>query len=604
MEKNNYKFFKFLACCSFLLGFALVSVQAQDITHPAAGTSATFNVALSSTVMFYDNGGPGCDDGVGSYPLNDAGSTSVICPDGSGSNITIEFLEVDIETRGSAPCWDQLTVHDGDNTGAPVLFTGCGEEGWQDAGCPGGFVGDGSDAGGVEGGPNDIDGSNDATPVNNIFTSTHASGCLTVHFTSDGSIDQGGWIAEVTASGGTPPPPPGGDECGEFVLDLTTDNFGGETSWEITDAMGSIVASGDSYSSNSSFTEMESLDDGCYDFTIYDAFDDGICCTFGTGSYSIALDGTELASGGDFASSETTSFCVACDGPPPPVEGELPYPWEATSIGSGFGCDNFGFDEGTNEFALAGCGNNAFPMNADNVAFANQTICGDGEISVKIESITNNGYAGLMIRETEDLNSKQVSIFSDLTNSLRHETRYSPGANKVVQNFIKPAPYWLKLQRQGDWVFAYYSSNGMSYQYVHAVYVPMGYCVEVGMAAFTYLPAAVATATFSNVNVVGSPAPAMETPGIEIADMDRQQAARLFPNPAQSNVTVEFAPNAEASTYLTLRNELGQVIEQRQLEPAAFRTEWTVESLNNGVYFIEINRDGEVPQVLRFVKAN
>ena len=423
----------------------------------------------------------------------------------------------------------------------------------------------------------------------------------------------------------------GGGDCtdNELSLALDLDFFASETSWEVYDENNAIAASGGGYiNGQADVVEPLCLPDGCYDLFIYDSFGDGI---FSDGDFEVLdASGNVIASGnvtgfGGFM----TNFCASDDdGPtcedgmqngdeegvdcggsycPPcgPVEGELPYPWHASVVGPSGDCNDFGFDDATYEFTVAGCGNNAFPgTTMDAVAFANQTICGDGEITLKVESITNNGYAGVMIRETEDANSKQVSLFSNLTSSLRHEVRYMAGANKVVQNFVKPAPYWLKLQRQGDWVFAYYSSTGMGYQYVHGVYIPMSYCVEIGMATFSYLPGAVATATFSNVNVVGSPAPAMETPGIEIADMDRQQAARLFPNPAQSNVTVEFAPNAESSTYLTLRNELGQVIEQRQLEPAAFRTEWAVESLNNGVYFIEINRDGEIPQVLRFVKAN
>ena len=47
-----------------------------------------------------------------------------------------------------------------------------------------------------------------------------------------------------------------------------------------------------------------------YNFSIFDSFGDGICCTYGDGSYSVTLDGVVVASGGDFASSETTGFCA------------------------------------------------------------------------------------------------------------------------------------------------------------------------------------------------------------------------------------------------------------------------------------------------------
>jgi len=180
---------------------------AASINHPlgdgAGGlVEQTFTVECGTALTdYFDSGGEGCDlddppPAVGSYD-NDANTVAILCPSAAGQPITIEFLEVDIETRTAPACWDFLTIHNGNGTGAPVLFNGCGEEGWQGAGCPGGFAGDGSDGGGIEGGPNDIDGTNDATPVNNIWTSSDASGCLTVEFTSDGSVTQGGWIATL-----------------------------------------------------------------------------------------------------------------------------------------------------------------------------------------------------------------------------------------------------------------------------------------------------------------------------------------------------------------------------------------------------------------------
>ena len=59
------------------------------------------------------------------------------------------------------------------------------------------------------------------------------------------------------------------------------------------------------------------LANGCYDFTINDAYGDGICCSYGNGSYTVTNndDGSTLASGGSFTSSETTNFCVGAGGP-------------------------------------------------------------------------------------------------------------------------------------------------------------------------------------------------------------------------------------------------------------------------------------------------
>ena len=50
----------------------------------------------------------------------------------------------------------------------------------------------------------------------------------------------------------------------------------------------------------------------CYDFIIYDTYGDGICCSWGNGSYSVSYNGTVVASGGSFTFSETTSSIGSC----------------------------------------------------------------------------------------------------------------------------------------------------------------------------------------------------------------------------------------------------------------------------------------------------
>ena len=106
----------------------------------------------------------------------------------------------------------------------------------------------------------------------------------------------------------------------EVTISITFDNYPEETSWSITNSGGSTVASGGTYASQadgSTLTITECLSSGCYDFTINDAYGDGICCSYGNGSYSVTGGGSSLASGGSFTSSETTNFCVG--GSPAPT---------------------------------------------------------------------------------------------------------------------------------------------------------------------------------------------------------------------------------------------------------------------------------------------
>ncbi|MEZ5042663.1 MAG: M12 family metallo-peptidase [Saprospiraceae bacterium] len=113
----------------------------------------------------------------------------------------------------------------------------------------------------------------------------------------------------------------GGSDCAPCACDgtnvtltITLDNYPEETRWEIKSG-NSVVVSGGPYGSQpdgSTISESICLEDGCYAFIIYDAYGDGICCSFGVGNYTLINNSTDviLASGGSFSSVESTNFCV------------------------------------------------------------------------------------------------------------------------------------------------------------------------------------------------------------------------------------------------------------------------------------------------------
>ncbi len=136
--------------------------------------------------------------------------------------------------------------------------------------------------------------------------------------------------------------------CATVDLDIRFDGFPAQTSWNITDAGGNVVASSTSYSGvagNSLIIENNCLFDGCYTLNFFDSVNNGMCpfratatsagtfitpgtviapgsvvATLGTvvapglcGNYTLTdANGTVLASGGgSFGASETNSFCLS-----------------------------------------------------------------------------------------------------------------------------------------------------------------------------------------------------------------------------------------------------------------------------------------------------
>ncbi|MFV8347662.1 T9SS type A sorting domain-containing protein [Flavobacterium sp. ZB4P13] len=100
---------------------------------------------------------------------------------------------------------------------------------------------------------------------------------------------------------------------------LQLDRFGTETTWKLTNTAGTILHEGGPYTDtvetaplpdpiNSSF-DLDSND--CYTFTILDTQDDGICCDYGNGSYTLKTPtGEIIASGGTFGGTESKDFSI------------------------------------------------------------------------------------------------------------------------------------------------------------------------------------------------------------------------------------------------------------------------------------------------------
>jgi len=95
-----------------------------------------------------------------------------------------------------------------------------------------------------------------------------------------------------------------------LTLTLNTDNYGSETSWTVNNGQGSSVANGSGYASNTQYNEQLCLTDGAYTLVVSDSYGDGMCCNVGNGSYTLNQGSTELASGANFNSTDSTAFTL------------------------------------------------------------------------------------------------------------------------------------------------------------------------------------------------------------------------------------------------------------------------------------------------------
>ena len=133
----------------------------------------------------------------------------------------------------------------------------------------------------------------------------------------------------VTSPNGATDPNPGNNSTISFNVDMAiqnthtditvqivTDAYGSETTWEITNINGVVVLSGGPYNNLSSggttthppiTTTLAA--NTCHTFTIYDSYGDGMNAGYGAGSFTVTdANGLVLSSGGQFSDQDEDSF--------------------------------------------------------------------------------------------------------------------------------------------------------------------------------------------------------------------------------------------------------------------------------------------------------
>ena len=96
----------------------------------------------------------------------------------------------------------------------------------------------------------------------------------------------------------------------ELIINIIPDNYPAEITWDIVDlSSANIIASGGPIGSTLCLDSTT-----CFKFTIYDSANDGICCSYGIGSYTLNYAGTIIQSGGSYGSSESKTInCLPID---------------------------------------------------------------------------------------------------------------------------------------------------------------------------------------------------------------------------------------------------------------------------------------------------
>ncbi len=89
---------------------------------------------------------------------------------------------------------------------------------------------------------------------------------------------------------------------------------------------------------------------------------------------------------------------------------------------------------------------------------------------------------------------------------------------------------------------------------------------------------------------------------VEIIELQHENEITLYPNPASSELTLSFPSSSTTyKTEISIKNTMGQEVLHQNIQPNTLQHKINVQSLSNGIYFIELkNKQGN--SVLKFNK--
>jgi hypothetical protein len=230
------------------------------------------------------------------------------------------------------------------------------------------------------------------------------------------------------------------------------------------------------------------------------------------------------------------------------------------------------------------------------MAFPDATLCGAQDISAQVSINSGFGKAGLMMRNTLSAGSPFAWIFTQGDNRVYFAYRTATNGTVIVNFKFALNVNYLRLTRNGNQFIGYVSGNGINWNPVFQVIVPLTNCVFAGPAVESNVSPNTTVATFNNINYGGPSLQGIAGNGLE-SNQDQANLTNelnVTPNPATSWVRIATASVLEGEGELIIRDLSGRVVLSRSLRLEEAITIDLPATMASGVYLVSLNTGDQV----------
>ena len=213
--------------------------------------------------------------------------------------------------------------------------------------------------------------------------------------------------------------------------------------------------------------------------------------------------------------------------------GNLPDGWASTTVQNDFAARSISFEDTDDSFRIGRRGTGILNRRSqDDFPFLFRALTDDGSISFRIKDLPDANHnwrgGGVTVRSTLDVGSPHISwLFNPTQEEVRRVRRLAVGENNNADG-QGPIPAWARIERDGDEVKLYGSSDGASWSLIDAQTFPSGSIEWIGfwMANRDFH----ASSYFWEVDSVTLDGPAFSPPAYEPADPEALEVSLTSPS--------------------------------------------------------------------------